>query len=165
MTWIWVDMPTWIMQPHKMTSLQALYQIQSSRCTYPEMSRSLLLPRRRGSQIPQRDIIHDVFAPLDIVFQTIKPPSQRIIPEVELPLRVSCRGREVERNGRTREKPAKRSFSNVAMRRGREKLRSVTAFIASRAWFPPCRKGLRNGSGRAGCGLTSSLEAPMTPWR
>lgn len=50
----------------------------------PCRSLNSLLSRWRGSQVPQRDIIHDVLAPLHIILQTIEPPPEGIIPQIEL---------------------------------------------------------------------------------
>lgn len=46
----------------------------------PSLSRS---HRRSRHQSPQRDIIHDVLTPLDIVFQTIEPSPEGIVSKVQ----------------------------------------------------------------------------------
>lgn len=46
-----------------------------------------VLLRRRRREVPQGDIIHDILAPLDVVLETIKPPPEGVVSEVQLPER------------------------------------------------------------------------------
>ena len=102
---------------------------------------SLGLSSRSLDQSPQGQIINNILTSLEIVFEGVKFPSQRVVPQIQLiisseHLRVAIINNEniIIRGRRTREYEAKMSLTKVAIRVGSSKFWAVTELIANRGW-------------------------------